>query len=94
MILMRTVHHPDEEDREHWRTVIKNKFKDMIERQVWRHTKTSNIPNDRTLIRLKRVFKKKKTGVYRARLVGLGYSQIPGVDHQDNFSPVVTDTTF
>ena len=40
------------------------------------------------------VFKKKRNGVYRARLVGLGYSQILGVDHKDNFSPVVTDTTF
>ena len=37
---------------------------------------------------------KEKNGVYRARLVGLGYSQIPGVDHKDNVSPVVTDTTF
>ena len=27
-------------------------------------------------------------------MVGLGYSQIPGVDNKDNFSPVVTDTTF
>ena len=27
-------------------------------------------------------------------MVGLGYSQIPGVDHKDYFSPVVTDTTF
>ena len=38
--------------------------------------------------------KKKRNGVYRARLVGLGYSQIPGVDYKDNFFPVVTDTTF
>ena len=40
------------------------------------------------------MFKKKRNGVYRARLVGLGYSQIPGVDHKDNFSPVVSNTTF
>ena len=32
--------------------------------------------------------------MYRARLVGLGYSQIPGVDHKDNFLPVVSNTTF
>ena len=46
------------------------------------------------MIGSKWVFKKKRNGVYRARLVGLGYSQIAGVDHKDNFSPVVTDTTF
>ena len=27
-------------------------------------------------------------------MVGLGYAQIPGVGHQDNFSPVVVDVTF
>ena len=27
-------------------------------------------------------------------MVGLGYSQIPGINHKDNFSSVVTDTTF
>ncbi len=40
------------------------------------------------------MFKKKRNGVFRARLVGLGHSQIPGVDHKDNFSPVATDTKF
>ena len=32
--------------------------------------------------------------MYRAMLVGLGYSQLPEVDHKDNFLPVVLDTTF
>ena len=32
--------------------------------------------------------------VYRARLVALGYSQIPGVDYTDNFAPVIQDITF
>ena len=31
---------------------------------------------------------------YRARLVCLGYTQIPGIDFQDNFAPVVNDMTF
>ena len=37
---------------------------------------------------------KKKNGVYRARLVALGYRQIPGIDHKDNFAPVINETTF
>jgi hypothetical protein len=40
------------------------------------------------------VFKIKKNGVYCARLVALGYSQVPGVDYTDNFAPVVNDSTF
>ena len=39
-------------------------------------------------------FKKEKNGVYRARLVALGYYQIPGIDHEDNFAPVINKTTF
>ena len=26
--------------------------------------------------------------------MGLGYSQVPGIDHKDNFSPVVSEITF
>ena len=39
------------------------------------------------------VFKIKPSGVYRARLVALGYSQVPGIDFTDNFAPVVNDVT-
>ena len=36
----------------------------------------------------------KRDGTYRARLVALGYSQVPGLDFTDNFAPVVNDVTF
>ena len=36
----------------------------------------------------------KRNGVYRARLVAKRFSQIPGLDFTDNFSPVVNDMTF
>ena len=51
-----------------------------------------DVPNDRSLIGCKSVFK--RDGTYRARLVALGYSQVPGVDFTDNFPPVVNDVTF
>ena len=66
----------------------------MIDRGVWRKVDRKNIPNNRRLIGNKWVFKIKRDGTYRARLVALGYSQIPGVDYTDNFAPVAHDVSF
>ena len=65
----------------------------MIRRGVWRHRQKITIPQNRRLIGAKWVFKVKNDGTHRARCVALGYSQIPGVDYTENFSPVVNDMT-
>ncbi|MEM7375830.1 MAG: reverse transcriptase domain-containing protein, partial [Bacteroidota bacterium] len=39
------------------------------------------------------VLKHKRDGRYRARLVGKGFTQIPGVDFTESFAPVVHDIT-
>ena len=36
----------------------------------------------------------KRDGTYGARLVALGYSQIPGIDNKDNFAQVAHDVSF
>jgi hypothetical protein len=82
------------EDKKGWREAVRKEFGDMQERGVWQIVKKKEIPRERRLIGSKWVFKKKRTGVYRARLVALGYSQIPGVDFTENFAPVVNDVTF
>ena len=66
----------------------------MIERGVWRKTDRKKIPSNRRLIGNKWVFKIKRDGTYRARLVALGNNQIPGVDYTDNFAPVAHDLSF
>ena len=66
----------------------------MIERGVWRKTDRKKTPSNRRLIGNMGVFKIKRDGTYRARLVVLGYSQIPGVDCTDNFAPVAHDVSF
>ena len=63
-------------------------MRSMVDREVWRKTERKKIPNDRRLIGNKWVFKIERDGTYRARLVALGYSQIPGVDCTDNLTPV------
>ena len=66
----------------------------MIRRGVWRVRKRRDIPPGRRCVKNKWVFKIKRDGVYRARLVACGYSQIAGVDFIANFAPVVHDASF
>ena len=87
-------HCQNEKERNNWRTAIRKEMRSMIDREVWRKTERKKITNNRRLIGNKWVFKIKKDGTYRARLVVLGYSQIPGVDYTDNFVSVAHDVTF
>jgi Reverse transcriptase (RNA-dependent DNA polymerase) len=48
----------------------------------------------RKCIKCKWVLDIKRDGVFRARLVAFGYSQIPGVDFKESFSPVINDVVF
>ena len=86
--------HPDEYQREKWRAAICKEFHDMVKRKVWRQIKKRDIPPDRRCVKCKWVFKIKRNGVFQARLVACGYSQIPGVDFTENYSPVVNDIRF
>ena len=85
---------PDLISREKWREDIYLEFKKMWDIGVWRHVKRNYCPNDCRIGWCRWVFKVKRNGVYHARLVAKGFSQIPGVDFTDNYSPVVNDVTF
>ena len=73
-------HCQKEKEINNWRTDIRKEMRSMIDREVWRKPERKKIPNNRRLIGNKRVFKIKRDGTYRARLVALGYRQLPGVD--------------
>ena len=85
---------PDLIFREEWREAIHLEFKKMLDMGVWRHVKRNDHPNDHRLLGHRCVFELKRNGVYHARFVAKGFSQIPGVDFTDNYPPVVTDVTF
>ena len=61
---------------------------------VWREVNQLERNANKRLVGSKWVFKIKRNGVYRARLVAKGFSQTPGEDFTENFSPGINDVTF
>ena len=68
---------------------LRERHSDMIKQGVWELTDNTSIPEEQSLIRNKWVFKQKKNEMYRAKLVALGYSQVPGVDFSVSYAPVL-----
>ena len=62
----------------------------MMWREVNKWERTAN----KRLVGSKWVFKIKRNGVYGARLVAKGISQIPEEEFTENFSSVINDVTF
>ena len=65
----------------------------MIRNGVWRNEGLKNLPYGRKGIGTKWVFKQKKNGVFRARLVVKGYDQVAGIDFKYNYAPVTSEVT-
>ena len=84
----------DHNKRKAWREAIKKEINDIERCHVWSLIKKKDVPNERKLIGSKWVFKEKRDGIFRARLVALGYSQVAGIDFTGNYSPVVHDSSF
>ena len=84
----------DHVDRYKWRSAIQKEFNDMESKKVWEIVKKEDIPKDRRCIKCKWIFKMKRNGVFRARLVACGYSQIPGIDFNESYAPVINDVSF
>ena len=85
--------HQDPSQKSKWRDGICLEFNQMLKNGVWNRKGEDKLPADRKGIGTKWVFKIKKDGTYRARLVAKGYNQIAGVDFQHNFAPVTNEVT-
>ena len=82
------------EARNKWRSAIKKELNSMEDLKVWEEIDLKDKPADRKLVGNRWVLKIKRDGSFRARLVALGYSQEPGLDFIENYSPVVSDVSF
>ena len=67
--------HPDPVQRAKLCEGIRKEFDDMKKRSVWVVKKRSEMLSNRRLVKCKWVFKIKRNGVFRARLVACRYSQ-------------------
>jgi transposase InsO family protein len=81
-------------DWDKWWDAMSTEFRNMEEKEVWTVVNRKDVPSGRDIIGNRWVFNIKDDGRYRARTVAKGYSQVPGKDFQENFAPVIHDTTF
>jgi Reverse transcriptase (RNA-dependent DNA polymerase) len=65
----------------------------MTKKEIWEAINHENVPKDRRCIKSKCNFKIKRNGVFHARLVACGNSQVPGVDFNKSLAPVINDVS-
>jgi len=75
----------DAADSEEWAAACQYEMAALAKNGTW---ELVNLPHGRKAVKSKWVFKLKADGRFRARLVAKGFTQIPGIDFDETFSPV------
>lgn len=82
-------------DKDNWIAAMREELQAFEENSAWEVV--SEVPPEKTLVQCKWVYKRKfdsdNSVRYRARLVAKGFTQKPGLDYDETFSPVVRHST-
>jgi hypothetical protein len=70
------------------------KVKRNGKKDVWEVIDEKKIPINHRCIKNKWIFKVKRNGIFRAEIVACGYSQVQGIDFNENFSPIMNHINF
>ncbi|MCO5577054.1 hypothetical protein L7F22_030876 [Adiantum nelumboides] len=79
-----------------WKEAMDSEYQSPIDNNTWQLVPA---PANRKLVTCKWLLRKKfhsdgSVSRYKARLVARGFSQVPGMDYSETFSPVLRITTF
>ncbi|CAM9438252.1 unnamed protein product [Chrysoparadoxa australica] len=85
-------------DAKEWQDAMEQELASIKQREVWELADKDSMPASARELRTKFIFKLKHPEDptrrrYKARLVVMGNTQVPGVDFTESFSPVAMDST-
>ena len=80
--------------RRRWRNEILDELCGMVMKKVWTLMPSDTVPEGKRTLSMKWVFDIKNDNRYRARLVAMGFRQIPGVDFVEVHAPVMSEIAF
>jgi Reverse transcriptase (RNA-dependent DNA polymerase) len=86
--------HTDPKNRELWEIAMNKELGEMENKKVWEIINKKDVQDGRRTLKCKWIFKIKRNGAFRARLVACGYSQVPGINFNESFAPVINDESF
>ena len=76
-----------------WFKSLHVELENFLSREAWEFLMRSSLPPGRKTLRCRWIFKQKLDGTKKSRTVVRGYEQEPGVDFNESYSPLATNTT-